>query len=662
MKQKSLFIYIFLAGIAIRLFFLIFGLLKMPINVDESWVGLMAMHILKGEFPIVYWGQSYMGTQEAYIDAPLIWLFGANAFSLRIYPFIWSVLFMFFSYKLASRIYNEEVGLITFLLLALPSPYLSMASAVVHPDNYIAAITLGSIAFIITYDLVFNDPKRRIFRFALLGFILGYAFWLHILVVSYIGLVLLFLFLKDKLLIFRKGFWILVLMFIIGSLPLLYYNMTHNFATFHDVAGGVDLVTAIGNLRKLFKVTLHFLLGFKIMLCADVGYFADLPSFLYFSTGVILSGLVIYVIITKFKNIWRICFLSLKKVDGTSLLFVMAIFSIYTFCRSRRTDWFSVRYILPIMSVLPIIFAYGMWGIKRFSRAGFYALISIILLASGWGNFLLIERLNDSAFVREELDIQDTRPLVEFLRQNNIFHAYANYCIAYNLTYETREEIICAPPYNERFTAYDVPFIEEVRRDDNVAYIMHKNLGIKPEDFENRLRIIGGRYKKKELDSYTVFYAFEPPYKERRLNEISRNKWKVSSNFKPEDCSYAIDGDLITRWGSGAPQCPRMWFSVDLGDIYYIAKIRFDLGRFITDYPRGYKVEVSVDNRDWTTVIEIPDNTGGLFWEGSHPRFMVNGDFFTASFPPIKVRFLKITQIGTDPRFDWSIAELRVYG
>ena len=38
----------------------------------------------KGEFPVVYWGQSYMGTQESFFDAALIWMFGPGTLIIRL--------------------------------------------------------------------------------------------------------------------------------------------------------------------------------------------------------------------------------------------------------------------------------------------------------------------------------------------------------------------------------------------------------------------------------------------------------------------------------------------------------------------------------------------------------------------------------------------------
>jgi hypothetical protein len=81
MKTRNLFLW-GVAGLAVvavawRLFFFFFALAHIPFTWDEGWPSLMALHILKGEFPVVYWGQTYMGTQESYFQAACIALLGA---------------------------------------------------------------------------------------------------------------------------------------------------------------------------------------------------------------------------------------------------------------------------------------------------------------------------------------------------------------------------------------------------------------------------------------------------------------------------------------------------------------------------------------------------------------------------------------------------------
>jgi len=657
----------------VRIFFFVVAYIKIPLSSDEGIIGLMTMHVLKGEFPVVFWGQPYMGTFESFFNAPLIYLFGETAISVRIYPFLCSLLFVFLLYKLAYKIYNKEVALITLLLLTIPVPYISMCSFYC-PGNNIGTVVFGMFAFLILYELTYNEKtKNKTIMFAVLGFLLGFGFWYSMLIAGYILVIIVMLFLKDKFLLFRKNFWVCICMFAIGSAPIFIYNIRNDFVSFQVTASGVDMPQMLENLKMFFAHTVQFLIGTKVMLYCDSWHYVDLPRPLFSSLLILAILLICIAIFSRFKKIWHVCILSLKNTDGTVILVMFAVITIFTFCRTGRSNWWAVRYILPLMSVLPILIAYGLWWIKKYTKAGFYAITVILVLAYGWGNVLLVKEWNDPKVISEKLDFPDTKVLIKFLNENNIKHAYATFWLAYRLTYETKEEIIVSQTYNERFVSVELPYLKRVQQAENVAYILHDRLGMKPEYFEEKMKEIGGEYKKQEIDTlpeskgqiptgFVVFYGFKPPYGEGKLTEISREKWKVSSNFKTEDAFKAIDGDINTRWGSGTHQSAGMYFLVDMGNEYEISKIHCILGEFLSDFPRGYKVEVSKDSNSWVAVAKMGDVCGSLFWSKFYPCFFVGNDFINIGFKPGKARYVKITQTGSDPRFDWSIVEINVYG
>jgi len=245
-KFVRLMLAVLVVGVVFRLLFFAYAYQKLPLSSDEAWPGLMAMHVLKGEFPVVYWGQTYMGTQESFIDAALIFLFGAHTLTIRIYPLAFAFLFLAVSYWLARSSYNREVGLITLVLLAIPTPYLAMCGAIIPPDNCLAITTLGSIALLLTSRII-TAERRNLWTFILLGAVLGYAFWLHLLIISYIVVVVLFLFLKDKLLLIRKEFLGLALAFFRTSLPFWWFNWMHVFCL--RSATSASRVTGHGRLQ-----------------------------------------------------------------------------------------------------------------------------------------------------------------------------------------------------------------------------------------------------------------------------------------------------------------------------------------------------------------------------------------------------------------------------
>jgi len=91
-------------------------------NADEGTMGIMAMHIaFKGERPIFFYGQYYMGTLEAYVGAAFFRLFGASVFTLRLGLVLLFALFLTCMYLLTSLLYTKKLALITLILLSLGS-------------------------------------------------------------------------------------------------------------------------------------------------------------------------------------------------------------------------------------------------------------------------------------------------------------------------------------------------------------------------------------------------------------------------------------------------------------------------------------------------------------------------------------------------------------
>ena len=126
----------------------------------------------------------------------------------------------------------------------------------------------------------------------------------------------------------------------------------------------------------------------------------------------------------------------------------------------------------------------------------------------------------------------------------------------------------------------------------------------------------------------------------------NRAEWKATANYNPQIAQLAIDGDIKTRYDTGTPQIPGMWFQVQLPQEAAIAGLRLDAAGSNNDYPRGYKVELSDDGKTWTQPVAGRFGTRALT------------DIF---FTPVTGRFIRITQTrSVDVNF-WSIHELTIY-
>jgi mono/diheme cytochrome c family protein/glucose/arabinose dehydrogenase len=126
----------------------------------------------------------------------------------------------------------------------------------------------------------------------------------------------------------------------------------------------------------------------------------------------------------------------------------------------------------------------------------------------------------------------------------------------------------------------------------------------------------------------------------------NRKEWKLTASNKPGDCSKAVDGNPDSRYTTGAPQAPGMWFQIELPQETSIVGLELDNTKSANDYPRGYKVETSKDGQTW----DKPVATGKGF-----------GPVTDITFPTIKTKFIRITQTGSAPGTYWSIHELEIF-
>ncbi|MBF8184168.1 discoidin domain-containing protein [Nonomuraea sp. K274] len=88
---------------------------------------------------------------------------------------------------------------------------------------------------------------------------------------------------------------------------------------------------------------------------------------------------------------------------------------------------------------------------------------------------------------------------------------------------------------------------------------------------------------------------------------FDRTQWTASA--PGGTASAVIDGDLGTRWTTGAGQVPGQWVQLDLGARMTINNVSLDTDRHVdetsnspNDYPRGYTVQLSDDGSAWTQV------------------------------------------------------------
>ncbi|WP_395750299.1 discoidin domain-containing protein [Prosthecobacter sp.] len=128
----------------------------------------------------------------------------------------------------------------------------------------------------------------------------------------------------------------------------------------------------------------------------------------------------------------------------------------------------------------------------------------------------------------------------------------------------------------------------------------------------------------------------------------NRTAWKLTASHNAKETGKAVDGDIATRWDSHGSQTPDMWFQIDLPEATEISGLVLDTGKSHNDYPRQYKIELSLNGTEWEKpVLQGKGEAGSV--EYLFPK-------------PTKAKSIRIFQTGEQKGTYWSIHELEILG
>ena len=123
---------------------------------------------------------------------------------------------------------------------------------------------------------------------------------------------------------------------------------------------------------------------------------------------------------------------------------------------------------------------------------------------------------------------------------------------------------------------------------------------------------------------------------------FSNNKIDIDGS-----AANAIDGDHWTGWrDTTKTQYPGQWLQVDMKKTQSFDRIDIDNTWAQWDSPNKYEVTVSEDAKKWSTPIATGTGQPGMT---------------SIEFPRQSARYIRITQTGSDPKYNWSIFELDVF-
>jgi hypothetical protein len=319
-------------AIALRLLYLA----TPKLDSDQAIFGLMARHMLHGEFPIFQWGYSYMGTLEPITAAPLMLLFGRNRFALNLSPTLYSLLFAYACFLIGRHLGGRRVGLWALALGSFPPTYL-VWTCVTARGAYSETLALGTLAPISLCGLDAQDEREER---ALVSAILGLSFWTHMITVFW-GAAILLLWLLERPSLVWRAIRFAALPFFITSFPLWFETARTHFATF--IVAAPPAWSLAKKLDALFQYRLAIILGVYL----DGGDKGALP---YVSWGLALIQAVgIGFLFTLAAGRGTV-----RQRHGARLLlsFAVATFAIYLSTSFSGAN--TQRYLVPLYTLLSV--------------------------------------------------------------------------------------------------------------------------------------------------------------------------------------------------------------------------------------------------------------------------------------------------------------------
>lgn len=118
-------------------------------------------------------------------------------------------------------------------------------------------------------------------------------------------------------------------------------------------------------------------------------------------------------------------------------------------------------------------------------------------------------------------------------------------------------------------------------------------------------------------------------------------KWKVTASVNPDDAKYAIDNQQNTAWRVPSAKAGD-YFELDLGEVQKVTRLEWYTDALAhygwggegleKAYPQKFRIDVSVDGTNWTTVV---DQAGkGAYEPGEY--------LLQAVWKPVDARYIRV--------------------
>lgn len=503
---------------------------------DEGTMGLMALHIRAGhDFPLMFYGQVYMGTLQAYLGALLFAIFGPSTLTLRLGLLLLYVLFTATMYALVHLLYDRWFALLALGLLALGGPDLLHAQLLAlggYPETLLFSALALLLASWLAITPTQEDGRPRGWRLAAwagVGLTLGLGLWSDLLILPFVLAAPLPLLLSRRREARWRGLGAAALGLVVGFLPQIIFTLTHphdntpSAVAAFQPHGVATLAQLPGHLFIQIAGTLFVSLpnisgaGWVCALpvspqglfagWSGAGLLACAAGRLAWSAGLLALGVV------AARAAWR-TMRTLRAAGDARQAAVQAgrlalllggalVLAFYIASPQAGSPLGNARYLIGTQIALPALL-WPLWEMarRRVAPATWGAWVALALLA-------LVMACGVTATYAQAAGARASaaadHALARDLERLGVRHMYTDYWTCYKTTFLTQERLTCAVLNARMQVAQDnryPPYVAAVQADPRAAYVFPAG---SPQAAALARTATASSYLLTRLDGYVIY-------------------------------------------------------------------------------------------------------------------------------------------------------------
>jgi hypothetical protein len=505
---------------AVGLRILLIALNWPPTNSDEGVMGIIALHIAyKGEHPLIFYGQNYMGTIEAYIAALFFHLFGGpSLFALRLGIVLMVTGFFIVMYLLTSLLFSKKLALVTLALLSVGSiAYLSRQT--LATGGSVETLLFGSLSLLLTAWLALTYRREAYLRvkivrcsiYFILGLIVGLAVWSDMVVAPILAVAGLFLLIfcwKDLM---PWGLPSVLPGILVGFWPAFIYSVQNHlnpittlFSLFHglDAHPPTTLPGVLADAVKTIVISIPTATGEPFCPVQELTFLSDntprtpaceairgvwgVGYLVLLALALVITLITLWRLHTRFRTETELSYIEkrglLVRSVARLLMIVGGLIAIVAFAVSAAPVWwpaFHARYLITLLIILPAVIE-PLWNATRNVRAedipqrikgiiggSTLAIGALVLLSGTFMAFTEVPAAQRSTQNYVNLDHK--------LMSLGIKDVKSDYWSCYNITFLSDEHLICAVISDTLIRGYNRPprYYSIVKGDHHAAYVIN---------------------------------------------------------------------------------------------------------------------------------------------------------------------------------------------